>query len=148
LWDVCGGVLLSIHIRAAEEWRVAWVSDEAWFQNLPYTGSQHFDQICSFCSAHLPEIQPDFVGEGLHAVISLAADMASYVVLLVVVIAILRRLFFRPAHVERNFDAFLILSLVALLMIAYFGINGTAMLSGAMAGPYHPFSRLFRQDLP
>ena len=93
--------------------------------------------------AIFPRFSLDFVGEGLHAVISLAADMASYVVLLVVVIAILRRLFFRPAHVERNFDAFLILSLVALLMIAYFGINGTAMLSGAMAGPYHPFSRLF-----
>jgi len=51
------------------------------------------------------------------------ADVMSLVVLTAVVVAAIRRIFFRPPHIEASFEAFFILSLVATLMIAYFGLN-------------------------
>ncbi len=51
------------------------------------------------------------------------ADIMSFVVLACVVIAVIRRLFFRPPHIEATLDAFFILFLVASLMAAYFGLH-------------------------
>ena len=90
-----------------------------------------------------PRFSLSFLGDVPYAILEFAADTVSFIVLAVVILAILRRLFFKPAHRERTFDAFLILSLVALLMIAYFGLHGTALLSGEASESHLPFSLFF-----
>ena len=70
-----------------------------------------------------PRFSLDFLGPALYAVVLLGADIMSVVVLVSVVAAAVRRLFFRPAHLDPTLDAYVILALIASLMIAYFGLN-------------------------
>jgi Fe-S oxidoreductase len=81
-------------------------------------------------------------------------DIVSILALLAVIIAFGRRVIFPPKYIEaRSRDAFIILSLVGLLMIAFFGMHGSeialnAPRSDATAGvimqaaPYMPISNL------
>ncbi len=89
-----------------------------------------------------PEFSLSFLGDILYPAILFVADVTSFLVLLVVIIAAIRRMFFKPPHVERSLEAFFILALVALLMAANFGLHISSMLSGEGTGEYEPISRL------
>jgi len=63
--------------------------------------------------------------DGAYFALALIFDIVSLLALLSVVVAVIRRLFFPPPHIEaRSRDAFIILGLVAALMLAYFGMHG------------------------
>lgn len=71
-----------------------------------------------------------FLGDISYGSMLFMADIMSVVVLVCVVIAAIRRIFFRPPHIDPTMDAFLILSLIAILMIAYFGYHGSEIRLG------------------
>ena len=68
---------------------------------------------------------PDYISlskmpDGAYYTLAFIFDLVSILVLLTVCIAVIRRLVFPPSYIEaRSRDAFIILSLVATLMIAY-----------------------------
>ena len=70
-----------------------------------------------------PEFSLAFIGTVPYGLLLLMADIMSLVVIACVVIAAVRRTFFRPAHIDPTVDAYFILSLVAGLMVAYFGMS-------------------------
>ncbi|HUT83502.1 MAG TPA: electron transfer flavoprotein, partial [Thermodesulfobacteriota bacterium] len=70
-----------------------------------------------------PRFSFEFLGTIPYGVLRFMADVMSLVVLVSVVVAVIRRAFFRPPHIEATFEAFFILALVAFLMIAYFGLH-------------------------
>jgi Fe-S oxidoreductase len=70
-----------------------------------------------------PQFSFAFLGTVLYGVVLLAADVMSLLVLGAVVAAVVRRLVFRPPHIEPTRDAFIILGLIGCLLIAYFGLN-------------------------
>jgi len=82
----------------------------------------------SFSLAFLPSV----IERGLH----LLFDLASLLALCAVLFAFARRLFFPPEAMSsqyvkaRSFEGFLILTLIAFLMIAYFGLHGAAIALG------------------
>jgi Fe-S oxidoreductase len=76
-----------------------------------------------------PRFSFSFLGDGPYAVLRFIADIMSFVVLLAIIFAFIRRIFFKPPHIDNTWDAFFILSTVAALMIAYFGINITEILT-------------------
>jgi Fe-S oxidoreductase len=99
-------------------------------------------------SGIFPAFSLRFVGEMPYAVLGFLADVTSAVVLLAVVIAAVRRGFFRPWYIKAKLGAFFILLLVALLMIATFGMNVSSIAMGeaqtrllpislALALPFH-----------
>ena len=58
-------------------------------------------------------------------------EIASVLALLAVCIAIIRRLAFPPSYIEaRSRDAFIILGLIALLMMAFFGLHASEIAQG------------------
>lgn len=74
-------------------------------------------------SGLFPRFSLDFVGGIPYGILLFSADIMSLVVLVCVIVAAVRRIFFRPPHIEASFEAFFILSLVASLMIAFFGMQ-------------------------
>ncbi len=88
--------------------------------------------------------------DGLYYALALIFDVVSVLALLAVIIAVIRRLLFPPPHIEaRSRDAFLILSMVAVLMIAFFGMNATEIASGAeRAADYMPISNFGADIIP
>jgi len=90
-----------------------------------------------------PRFSFSFLPPGLYHALVLAADCMSLIVLVAVIVAALRRAVFRPAHIDPTFDAFIILSLIGCLMVAYFGLNACQIQLGRseMAG-WMPVSRL------
>ncbi len=70
-----------------------------------------------------PQFSLKFLGPVLYPAMILVADLVALAVLIAVVVAAGRRLFFRPAHIDPTWDAYLILALIASLMIAYLGLN-------------------------
>ncbi len=76
-----------------------------------------------FIGGVFPRFSFDFLGAIPYGILLLMADIMSFVVLACVVIAVIRRLFFRPPHIEATLDAFFILFLVASLMAAYLGLH-------------------------
>ncbi len=76
-----------------------------------------------FIAGVFPRFSFAFLGATPYGLLLLMADIMSLVVLACVVIAVVRRIFFRPPHIEATLDAFLILFLVASLMAAYFGLH-------------------------
>ena len=70
-----------------------------------------------------PQFSFEFLGTIPYGIILFNADIVSVIVLATVVIATMRRMFFRPAHVEPTFDAYLILTMIGLLMVACLGLN-------------------------
>ena len=90
---------------------------------------------------------PDFISlSKLPAVanftLSFIFDIVSILALLTVCIAIIRRLIFPPSYIEaRSPDAFVILSLVGILMIAFFGLHASEIRLGQEeAAAYMPMS--------
>ncbi|HWQ95887.1 MAG TPA: (Fe-S)-binding protein [Candidatus Methylomirabilis sp.] len=69
-------------------------------------------------------------------------EIASVLALLAVCIAVIRRLVFPPSYIEaRSRDAFIILGMIALLMIAYFGLHAAELVQGnEKAASYMPVS--------
>lgn len=70
-----------------------------------------------------PKFNLGFLGTIPYGILLFLADIMSLIALLCVIIAVFRRTFFRPAHIEPSFDAYFILSLIAILMIASFATN-------------------------
>jgi Fe-S oxidoreductase len=89
-----------------------------------------------------PKFSLSFLGDILYPVITFIADITSLVVLLVVIIAAFRRIFFKPPHVERTLEAFFILILVGLLMMAYFGLHISSIVAGHGQEEYVPISQI------
>src|SRR3989304_4536785 len=72
--------------------------------------------------------------QGAYYALSFIFDIASVLALLAVSIAIIRRLAFPPSYMEaRSRDAFIILGLIALLMIAFFGFHAGESAKGSEA---------------
>jgi Fe-S oxidoreductase len=93
-------------------------------------------------SGIFPAFSLRFVGDTPYAVLGFLADITSAVVLLSVVIAAIRRGFFRPWYIKSKLGAFFILLLVALLMIATFGMNISSMAMGEVQTRFLPISAL------
>lgn len=72
-------------------------------------------------------------------------DVLSILALLAVCLAVIRRLAFPPSYIQaRSRDAFTILGLIALLMIAFFGLHASEIAQGEeIAAKYMPISNAF-----
>lgn len=69
--------------------------------------------------------------EDAHRGLAFTFDIVSALALGAVIIALARRFFFPPPHIEaRSRDALVILSLVGILMIAFFGLHGAEIAQG------------------
>jgi Fe-S oxidoreductase len=88
--------------------------------------------------------------DGLYYALSFIFDIVSALALLAVIIAVIRRLFFPPPHIEAiSRDAFIILGMVAALMIAFFGLHACEIASGAeRAAHYMPISTFGADIIP
>jgi Fe-S oxidoreductase len=93
-------------------------------------------------SGIFPAFSLRFIGEAPYAVLGFLADVTSAVVLLAVIVAAVRRGFFKPWYIKTKLGAFFILLLVALLMIATFGMNVSSLTMGEAQLRYLPVSRL------
>ena len=90
---------------------------------------------------------PDYIDlsllpAGLYYALSFIFDLVSLLALLAVCAAVIRRLAFPPSYiVARSLDAFVILGLIAILMIAFFGMHGSEIAQGGEeAARYMPIS--------
>jgi len=79
---------------------------------------------------------------GLNYTLAFIFDIVSLLALLAVLIAMGRRLLFPPRYIDaRSPDAFVILGLVTMLMLAFFGLNGSEIALGNLqAAPFMPVS--------
>jgi Fe-S oxidoreductase len=96
-----------------------------------------------------PAFSLDFLPTQIHYGLLFAFDLVSILTLICICFSFARRLVFRPAYLDtpyvkgRSFEAFMILSFIALLMVAYFGLNGVRIAMGLMPGAqYMPVSSL------
>jgi len=71
-----------------------------------------------------------FLGDLPYSIMLFMADVMSVVVLICVLNAVIRRVFFRPAYIDPTADAFVILGLVAVLMAVYFGYHASEIRLG------------------
>ncbi|MDP8245703.1 MAG: heterodisulfide reductase-related iron-sulfur binding cluster [Candidatus Hinthialibacter antarcticus] len=78
-----------------------------------------------------PGFSWSFLGDYPYGALLFLAEIMSAVVILAVVTAVIRRLFFRPAYIEFNADAFLILGMIFTLMVAYYGYHAGEIALGA-----------------
>jgi Fe-S oxidoreductase len=76
-----------------------------------------------FIAGVFPLFSFSFLGTIPYGILLFMADIMSLLVLACVVVAVIRKVFFRPPHIEATLDAFFILSMVASLMLAYFGLH-------------------------
>jgi len=82
-----------------------------------------------------PSFSFGFLGPSLYRALTWAFDLVSLVVLVCVGIALFRRLVLQPSYIDaKSADALIILSLVAGLMIAYFGFHGSEIALGQTSG--------------
>jgi Fe-S oxidoreductase/nitrate reductase gamma subunit len=85
---------------------------------------------------------PDYISfsllpAGVYHPLAFLIEIASVLALLAVCIAIIRRLAFPPSYIEaRSRDAFIILGLIALLMIAFFGLHASEISQGNEEAAY------------
>ena len=83
-----------------------------------------------------PSFSLAFLPEGVHHALLFAFDVVSLLTLVAIALSFARRLFFKPPYLDslyvkaRSPEAFLILSFIALLMIAYFGLHGAIIAQG------------------
>ncbi|MDP3062033.1 MAG: (Fe-S)-binding protein, partial [Chloroflexota bacterium] len=92
-------------------------------------------------------LAPDYISfsrlpAGAYHVLSFIFDVASAFALLAVCVAIIRRAFFAPPNIGRlSRDASAILVMIAVLMVASFGLNATKIAEGGADAPtYAPIS--------
>ena len=86
--------------------------------------------------------------------LSFLFEIVSLLTLFSILIAFTRRIFFPPAYLStpyvkaKSFEAFLILSFIGMLMIAFFGMHVAEIASGKeAAGNYRPISSYFAGSL-
>ena len=98
-------------------------------------------------SGFAPGIFLRYFPEPVHHGLLLLFDLVSLLTLICVLLAVVRRLFFAPDYLETSYasarspEAFLILSFIALLMLAYFGLQGALIAMGReTAGVWTPVS--------
>ncbi|HEX7576385.1 MAG TPA: (Fe-S)-binding protein [Candidatus Methanoperedens sp.] len=87
---------------------------------------------------------PDYISFSILPVsIYVLIEIASVLAFLAVCIAMVRRLIFPPSYMEaRSWDAFIILGLIALLMVAFFGLHASEIAGGSeVAASYMPVSK-------
>lgn len=83
-----------------------------------------------------PTFTLDFLPDGLHHGLLFAFDVVSLLTLVAIALSFGRRIFVKPPYLDslyvkaRSPEAFLILSFIALLMIAYLGMNGALIGEG------------------
>jgi nitrate reductase gamma subunit len=86
-------------------------------------------------------ISLSFLPTGVYYTLAIIFDIASILVLLSVIVAFIRRLAFPPSYIEaRSPDAFAILSMVAVLMIAFFGMHASEIAHEGINAWYMPVS--------
>ena len=96
----------------------------------------------------LPGLSFALLPEPLHAALLLAFDVCSVATLAAVAIAAIRRTINPPFEGARSFEAFFILSMIAILMLAYFGMHGAEIaLGSAPATAATPVSSLVAKFL-
>lgn len=100
-----------------------------------------------------PAISLAKLPDGIYFPLLLALDIVSLLALLAVMIAAVRRVVSPPYPEARTIEAFFILSLIGILMLAYFGINAAkiaAMQEGtlAVARTWMPVSAQFAALIP
>lgn len=88
-----------------------------------------------------------FLGDAPYRLMLELGDVTSGSVLVVVVVAMVRRLFFRPWYIESKQGAYVILVLVALLMLGYFGIHVSAIEQTGRSA-YLPVSEFIARPFP
>jgi Fe-S oxidoreductase len=71
-----------------------------------------------------PGVSFTLLPNGLYLPLMLIIDLASLLALVAVIVAAARRIIAPPYPTARTFEAFLILGLIAVLMVAYYGIAG------------------------
>jgi len=93
---------------------------------------------------------PDYISfsrlpDGAYYALAFIFDLVSVLALFAVCVATVRRLAFPPPYLEaRSRDAFAILGLIAVLMIAFFGLHGSEIAQGTeRAARYMPISSFF-----
>jgi Fe-S oxidoreductase len=86
-----------------------------------------------FIAGVFPRFSFSFLGTIPYGIILFLADIMSLVVIACVVIAVIRKVFFRPPHIEASLDAFFILFMVASLMVAYFGLHACEIRLGEVS---------------
>jgi Fe-S oxidoreductase len=83
-----------------------------------------------------PSLSLELLPAGLHHALLLAFDLVSLLTLVAIALSFGRRLLFKPPYLDslyvkaRSPEAFLILSFIALLMIAYLGMHGALIAQG------------------
>jgi len=99
-------------------------------------------------------LSPDYISfsrlpHGAYYTLSFIFDVVSILALIAVGTAIIRRLAFAPSYIEaRSRDAFTILGLIALLMIAFFGLHGSKIAQGnEIAAKYMPISNFVATNI-
>jgi len=90
---------------------------------------------------------PDYISlsrlpDGVYYTLAFIFEIVSLLALLAVCTAVIRRLVFPPSYIDaRNRDAFTILALIAVLMIAFFGMHASEIAQGSEgAARYMPIS--------
>jgi Fe-S oxidoreductase len=97
-------------------------------------------------SGMFPTVSLALLPAPLHQVLFFLFDVVSLLTLVGVVVAFLRRAVLNPSQLStryvkgQSFEGFLILTFVALLMLAYFGLHGAAIALGNEAGGFQPVS--------
>ncbi len=83
-----------------------------------------------------------YLPQGLYYALALIFDIVSIVALVAVIVAISRRLWFAPKYIDaKTVDAFVILGLVGILMLAFFSLHGSDIaLGNEQAAAYMPVS--------
>lgn len=77
-----------------------------------------------------------------------AFDIVSLLALAAIILSFARRIIFKPDYLDsayvhaRSFEAFLILSFIGLLMVAYFGLNGVNIALGLEPSAFMPISSI------
>ena len=92
-----------------------------------------------FIAGVFPKFSWDFIGHAPWAIVLGVADIMSLVVLACVLVAVYRRLVVKPFYIDSTYDAYLILSMVGSLMIAYFGMNGAEAKMGTLRNGEYMF---------
>ena len=100
-------------------------------------------------------LAPDIISfsrlpDGAYFTLTFIFDIMSLLALLAVILAVIRRFTFPPPYTEaKSRDAFIILSLVAGLMIAFFGMNACEIAAGTeRAASYMPVANLVASWIP
>jgi Fe-S oxidoreductase/nitrate reductase gamma subunit len=99
-------------------------------------------------------LAPDYISfsrlpHGAYYTLSCIFEIVSILALLAVCIALMRRLFFPPPYIEaRSRDAFTILGLIAVLMLAFFGLHASKIAQGdEIAANYMPISNFVASNI-